>query len=317
MESKISFTQTIKEELCLLEQSDDVLKGILSSFIRVNGTISFRNNEERLVLITENARIAKYMYKLIKYFFKDNKIFFSYRRSMNFNKSTQYLINLVGNLDNVYQTLYLDFLESKINYLLTNKEERIIGYLTGLFLASGSCNDPSSSNYHLEFSFHNEDFANAVLKMISKIKSYSFSFKLIKRRNNYVVYLKRSDEISSFLAFLNASNSCMEFENIRVDRDLSNILNRTINCDSYNYKKTMEKAKEQIECIDLLDTKIGIPYIQNIKVKTLCKIRKENPEATYNELAVLMSETLDEKVSKSNVNHLFIKIKKMSEQYKE
>ena len=41
-----------------------------------------------------------------------------------------------------------------------------------------------------------------------------------------------------------------------------------------------------------------------------------NPEATYQEIAELMSEALDETVTKSNVNHIVIKIKKMIEDFK-
>ena len=50
-------------------------------------------------------------------------------------------------------------------------------------------------------------------------------------------------------------------------------------------------------------------------MKLLCKARLNNPEANYNELAEIISEELEQSVSKSNVNHLFIRIKKMAEEY--
>ena len=46
-------------------------------------------------------------------------------------------------------------------------------------------------------------------------------------------------------------------------------------------------------------------------------MRLNNPEANYSELAELVSKELDETVSKSNVNHLFIKLRKMVETYEE
>ena len=75
-----------------------------------------------------------------------------------------------------------------------------------------------------------------------------------------------------------------------------------MNMDSYNYKKTIDKASEQIRDID--------------EIKELCYLRKENPEATYAELAKLLTNRIKVVVSKSNINHLFIKIKEMAKGYR-
>ena len=66
--------------------------------------------------------------------------------------------------------------------------------------------------------------------------------------------------------------------------------------------------------IDYIEKKIGINHISNEKLRVLCKIRKENIEANYNELALMLSEELHTSVSKSNINHLFIKLKKLYEE---
>ena len=155
---------------------------------------------------------------------------------MKLYKSTAYLINVIDGVEEIIKTLPVDLLNSKIPYELHNKEDKIRGYLVGTFLASGSCNDPHTSNYHFEFSFSELEYANSILKLTNKIKSTSLNFKITQRRNKHIVYLKRSDQISDFLAFLNANNSCIEFENIRMDRDFSNTTNRLMNCDSYNFK---------------------------------------------------------------------------------
>lgn len=315
MLEKISFTKLIKEELTNNIYKDSEIKSILAAFIKVNGTISFSNDGEKLTLKTENANIAKFIYGLLKDRYPRAIVSFSFVRVMKLYKSTSYLINVVSGIEEIIKGLPVDLLNSKIPYELHNKEEKIRGYLIGSFLASGSCNDPHTSNYHLEFSFNDEEYALSVLKLTNKIKSTAFNFKTIKRRNKYIVYLKRSDQISDFLAFLNANNSCIEFENIRMDRDFSNTTNRLMNCDSYNFKKTLDIANKQIEYIKLIDEKLGIDNIQNIKLKCLCKLRIENPEANYNELASLLSEELEESISKSNVNHLMIKIKKMAESF--
>ena len=301
MKDKISFTHAIKDELASKDVSKAFAKSVIASFIKLNGNVVFSRNNNRLVLKTETSSTAKYIYKLLKENYPYLMISFSFLKSMKLYKATEYLINVN--------------LEDKIPYDLQDKEEKIRGYLVGTFLASGSCTDPISSNYHLELVSNDENYTHALIKMINKIKSIKFDFKMIKRRNKYLIYLKRSDQIANFLAFIGADNSCIEFENIRMDRDFSNSTNRLMNCDSYNFKKTIENAKKQIEEINIVEKKLGVDNLQNEKLKVLCKARLANPEANYSELAQIVSEELDETVSKSNINHLFIKLRKMVENY--
>lgn len=315
MKDKISFTRAIKDELASKDVSKAFAKSVIASFIKLNGNVVFSRNNNRLVLKTETSSTAKYIYKLLKENYPYLMISFSFLKSMKLYKATEYLINVNSGAYELFEDLKLNLLEDKIPYDLQDKEEKIRGYLVGTFLASGSCTDPISSNYHLELVSNDENYAHALIKMINKIKSIKFDFKMIKRRNKYLVYLKRSDQIANFLAFIGADNSCIEFENIRMDRDFSNSTNRLMNCDSYNFKKTIENAKKQIEEINIVENKLGVDNLQNEKLKVLCKARLANPEANYSELAQIVSEELDETVSKSNINHLFIKLRKMVDNY--
>lgn len=309
----ISFTKQIKEELVALEFTRLIKLSILGALIKNGASYRFEKGKTVLSFKTENAHVAKFIYQIIKSINDEAKVSFSYRKKMKLYKTTEYLVNLTSEVEKILEELNIDLLDYKIPYNLTNKEEKIKGYFLGLFLMSGSCNSPNSSNYHLEISCSNEEDAKNILKLIAKNKIYSFDFKMIKRRSQYIVYLKKSDQIASFLAYIDANYSCLEFENIRLDRDYANINNRLINCDTYNYKKTIQKAYQQLETIKLIDEKLGIKNIANEKVKALCLLRIEHPEATYLELAELLGEALSAKVSKSNINHLFIKINEIAE----
>ena len=315
MNERLTFTHMIKDELSQKEVSVSCAKSIIASFIKLNGNIILSKNNTRLVLRTETSSTAKYLYKLLKIYYKDILVSFSYLKSMKLYKSIEYLININQGTNQIFDDLKIDLLEDKIPYHLQDKEDKIRGYFIGSFLASGSCTDPVSSNYHLEIVVNDENYANSIIKMSNKIKSAKFDFKSIKRRNKYVIYLKKSDQIANFLAFINADNSCMKFEDIRMDRDFSNTTNRLMNCDSYNFKKTLENSKKQIEEIEFIDKILGIDNLQNEKLKALCKARITNPEANYNELAEIISTEMGTKVSKSNVNHLFIRLRKMVEDY--
>ena len=316
MEEIISFTNEIKNEITANINLDTEMKrSLLAAFIRVNGTIKFKNKNEYLILRTENAKVAKFIYSLIKDLYEDVVVSFSFRKTMKFYKATEYLVNIINGGTTIFSSLDINLLESKINQELINKEDKIRGFLMGLFLACGSCNSPKTSNYHFEFYVSDENLAKNILKIINKIKSSQFDFKLTKRRNNFVIYLKKSDQISGFLAFLDASNCCIKFEDVRVSRDYSNINNRLIICDQYNYKKSIDKANVQIEQIKLIDKHLGIDNIINEKVQLLCKLRLKDPEASYADLSSMMSEELNIPVSKSNIGHLFRKIENMAKLY--
>lgn len=316
MEEIISFTNEIKNEITANINLDTEMKrSLLAAFIRVNGTIKFKNKNEYLILRTENAKVAKFIYSLIKDLYEDVVVSFSFRKTMKFYKATEYLVNIINGGTTIFSSLDINLLESKINQELINKEDRIRGFLMGLFLACGSCNSPKTSNYHFEFYVSDENLAKNILKIINKIKSSQFDFKLTKRRNNFVIYLKKSDQISGFLAFLDASTCCIKFEDVRVSRDYSNINNRLIICDQYNYKKSIDKANVQIEQIKLIDKHLGIDNIINEKVQLLCKLRLKDPEASYADLSSMMSEELNVPVSKSNIGHLFRKIENMAKLY--
>ena len=316
MEEIISFTNEIKNEITANINLDTEMKrSLLAAFIRVNGTIKFKNKNEYLILRTENAKVAKFIYSLIKDLYEDVVVSFSFRKTMKFYKATEYLVNIINGGTTIFSSLDINLLESKINQELINKEDKIRGFLMGLFLACGSCNSPKTSNYHFEFYVSDENLAKNILKIINKIKSSQFDFKLTKRRNNFVIYLKKSDQISGFLAFLDASSCCIKFEDVRVSRDYSNINNRLIICDQYNYKKSIDKANVQIEQIKLIDKHLGIDNIINEKVQLLCKLRLKDPEASYADLSSMMSEELNIPVSKSNIGHLFRKIENMAQLY--
>ena len=66
MRSKTSFTSQVKEELVTNSYpSSDRLRALLSAFIRINGSILFRNKKTLLQLNMENAKIGKFIYQTI------------------------------------------------------------------------------------------------------------------------------------------------------------------------------------------------------------------------------------------------------------
>ena len=127
-------------------------------------------------------------------------------------------------------------------------EDEIKAVIKGVFLASGCIVDPKS-DYRYEASFKNKSCAEYYIDVLSLL---DFTPKLIKREKVgiYIVYFKESEQISYMLGLLEANRNMLAFENIRVEREVSNTKNRTNNCELANLAKSMNTAREQINAIN-------------------------------------------------------------------
>lgn len=314
MQAKVSFTQKVKEELCSIPFSDEHLRAFLAAFIKVNGHLSISGGQSSIICKTENAKIAKFIYHSIDRIYGISPRF-SYSKEMNFKKRVTYSV-IIDEGDYIVGDLEISFLDGKIAKNIVCNDDMISGYVSGAFLASGSVNSPKNSNYHLEISLNDESYAKWFSKLLIKYKGTIFEPKIVQRRNNYVVYLKKSQQIADFLTMMGCVDRTLEFENIRIERDTSAILNRYHILDSTNYKKTTDAANRQIEDIKIIDKVLGIDKVQNEKQRVLMRLRLENEDLTMFELSEKMSEELGEEISKSNINHLFRAIHTQAERFK-
>ena len=313
MRSKVSFSKTVKEEIATNEYgSQDRLKALLASFIRINGALSFRNKETVITLKVENAKIAKFIYTTIKQFYGDI-VTLSYARRTNLNKSLLYTITVNEKGQEIIEDLDISFLEGKISKDVVWNDDTIAGYLAGAFLASGSVNSPTTSNYHLELTLSSQNYAKWMLHLFNRFTKLNLTPKIVKRRENYVIYLKKSDQISEFLALIGATNACLEFESVRVERDTANSMNRQQNFDFANMRRSLEAGMKQKEMIELIDQVIGIENIKNVSIRTLCRLRLEYESASFSDLADLMSEELGKEITRSSVYKWMKKIEQMYE----
>lgn len=304
MEHKVTFASQIKEELVSeVDLSNERLQALLSAYIRINGVLSYANKKTIVILKTENAKIAKFIYSSIKKVKPDVDIKLDFVRKNNRKKTFYHVI--VSDADELLDLLSISFLEGKIPKDVVYNDETISGYLAGAFLASGSINSPKTSNYHLEITTVSENYAHWLAKLFPKYKKIEMSPKITKRRDRFVIYFKKSDQISNFLIMIGAANCCMEFENQRAYRDFTNNTNRLTNLDYANMERTTEVAKRQIKEIKYIDDVLGIHNFHNTKKELLCYFRLDNESLSMSELADKLSEELGIRITKSNVNHLF------------
>ncbi len=323
MPTKISFSRYVKEDIVRSKSEGEVQytdarkRAMLSAFVRLNGTISVGTEGTRLLLRSENAKVVRFFYNLVKELY-DIDASFSYQKQMRFNKKTYYTIIIEAKADEILDDLKVSLLGGAIDRKIVYSDDTAAGYAAGAFLATGSVNSPLSSNYHLEISTEDEVLANKLCKLIERFRHANFTPRVIKRRERYVVYLKRSDHIGEFLIFIGATAASLEFEKIRIDRDMQSAANRLALCDEANYQKTLKSSEQQIADIKLVSQVHGLNHFENPKMKPLCELRLANEDMSMNELAIALSEqlNLDPPITKSNIAHLFRQLNKLATSYR-
>ncbi len=134
-----------------------------------------------------------------------------------------------------------------------------------------------------------------------------------RRRSGYIVYLKEAEKIGDFLHIVGAVNAMLAFEDLRIMRDMRNSVNRLVNCDTANLKKTANAAAKQVEDIQLIEEKFGLENLPE-KLTVLARFRLTHPELSLKEVA---AQVPDGPISKSGVNHRFQKIREIAKQLKE
>ncbi len=306
----MSYTTKIKEEVLKISREKSETIAELSGYIRNNGYI----NNNLFHLTTENKLIANKLIDLFKSIYEiDIKI--EQKDNLNFSKNTLYLLTIEEKRDFILKDLgYFDennnYLEQPPQYIVGANEE-IRAYLRGVFLCSGSINDPKTSRYHMELLINEPKEAVFVQKLLN---IFELNVKLLTRDKGYMLYIKEAEKISDYIKILGASNAVLYFENIRIYRDQKNKANRLNNCEQANIDKIVQTATNQLEYIKIIEENLGESLLDD-KTKEALEYRKKYPEASLKELSEIISLETNKAITKSGLNHRFRKIKELAEKF--
>lgn len=307
----MSYTTKIKNEIVeiALEKSEALAE--LSAYIRNNGSIS--NN--KLVLTTENINIKNKLIDLFEEIYETTPNI-EVKDGLNFNKKDLYVISISNNLDFILKDLcYYDenkeFMDSPKEYLVGANEE-IRAYLRGVFLATGSINDPKTSRYHMEILIIKPTEAVFVQKLLN---IFDLNAKILTRDKGYMIYIKEAEKISDFLKIVGASKAVLYFEDVRIYHEAKNHTNRLNNCEQANTDKVIEAAAIQLKNIEILEENLAVELLDD-KTKEALEYRKKYPEASLKELSEIISLETNNKITKSGLNHRFRKINELASRLK-
>lgn len=300
----MSFSIEVRNELARLFAADKCCSmAELAALLRMGGTLLIRGSGmPGLTFSTENAAVARKALTLIRQEFAvAAEILVS--RARRLQKRNSYQIRIVPSPAVTKLLTSLGIMAAGgwagDDSALLRKPCCRRAYLRGAFLGGGSVNKPEG-DYHLELVTANETFARTLYRLL---RSQHLPAGMTERKSDFVVYLKGGDAISSFLGLVGAYQAVMNFENVRVVKDMRNQVNRLVNCETANLQKTVNAAGRQLDAIRLIERRLGLEHLPGALRET-ARLRLEFPEATLQEL---VDESCG-KPGKSGMNHRLRKL---------
>ena len=298
----MSFSNDVKNELSRIESNEVCCdKAELLGVLRMSGAIIIRGSNVGIHFSTENAALARRILQILKNNYQvQTEVVIT--RSRRLKKNNRYQVRVIPapQFSKALKELQLLSVESDLKNPLLYKNCCKRSFLRGAFLGGGSISRPSS-DYHLEMVTENEDFAHTIIKVMH---SFSLKAKLTDRKNDFIVYLKDGESITNFLSVIGAHGAMMDFENVRIVKEMRNNVNRVVNCETANLNKVVKAAVRQINCIKYIDEHMGLSQLPQ-GLQDTARLRLENPDASLNELVEYANG-----IGKSGINH---RLKKLQE----
>lgn len=301
----MSFAKTVKEEMTTIPVNQSEMLAEISAFFHLSCELSEIDNNQIIIYTSKNATVTIRFLKLLRSLYPSSvKLDIKDEKVLTHRKSIK--IKILSPVEQIISEHGINQKEDNKELLLRTPETKQ-AFLRAAFLIGGSVNDPITSNYHLEI--FAKDASN-ILFIQSLMNYFNLNAKIIKRRSGYIAYLKDSEQISNFLILTKAQNSLFKFEDVRIQRDFNNSINRIINMEVANEQKVIESASRQVDDIKYIQKHLTLESL-NPKLKEAAILRLENPELSLTELQEAYFDKHNKKISRSGLNHRFIKIKEI------
>ena len=287
----MTFSTEVKNEITKLESSRLEYISELSALVRNSAII-----DDTIKIVIENNAVARRAYKLLKEIYDVNPSI-TIRKRIGINKGYSYILEIKKRIGDILTDLSIMdkglFLNIPKSYIYDDEDTKR-AYLRGVFISTGSINDPKTSRYHLEFIVDDNEYATFVSSLLNE---NNLNSKVIRREKNYMVYVKEADKIADFLRIIKAYNAVMYFENIRIYREKKNNTNRLNNCEQANMDKVFMTSSKQLHDIELLQKWDMIDLLDE-KLQEVIKYRLEYPESSLQELSDIMSKDTGKVITK-------------------
>ncbi|MBC8531368.1 DNA-binding protein WhiA [Gehongia tenuis] len=309
----MSFSSEIKEELVHVGvKRSCCIRAELTALIQMAGTIHLKGMRHlALTINTENGAVARRAFSFLK---KRYGIQPQIQMTEHTQPKKSHVYELMVDAEDALRVLRdtgiveddgdgFFNLNWRIQPSVVESECCKRAYLRGAFLGRGSMADPEKM-YHLEFVVDREELAASLVELLQKKE---INAKAIPRKDHFVVYLKEGEHVIRLLSMMGAHGALLEVENIRILKDMRNNVNRKVNCETANINKTVNTAVRQIECIRLVEQRIGFDRLSP-NLRQIAELRLNYPDASLQELGAM----LDKPIGKAGVHHRLRKLEEMA-----
>ncbi|MBU4193911.1 MAG: DNA-binding protein WhiA [Actinobacteria bacterium] len=294
-----SLIQEVKEELARHRSSRRCCRlAELSALLHIDGTYTIRGGGRHL-LVTDSSGVntARKIYTLLHSLFDVETPVVKVRRSSPRHQNV-YRLEL-GEQPGFHQVLNeLGVLDSRLSperslpVRLTRDSCCAAAALRGAFLGGGYVSE-AYKPADLEISFSSRDAAMSFEALFNR-KSLEPGTRA--RRGQWVLYLKKREAISVFLAIIGAYGAHLQWESQNIMKSTKNRVNRLVNCDTANARRLAEASIRQREVVNEIISMGLLEGAEPVLVE-LAESRLLYPQASLAELG----ELLDPPVSKSCV----------------
>ncbi len=307
----MSFSGEVKKELCeQISPARHCRLAEISAIIAFCGKLVVDKDQTLILkLQTESTILTKKIFLLLKQVFRVSAELTT--RAISAKKNLYELTLSAEETDLVLAACKLSATEEEKNGCPLMVESTIVtksccrrSFIRGAFLAAGSLSNPNKA-YHFEIVVSQEKNGELLCEVM---RSFDIDAKMIARKYHYVVYVKEGSQIVDLLNVMEAHVALMEFENVRILKDMRNTINRKVNCEAANINKTVKAATRQVEDILYIKEKVGLATLAE-GLEEIALLRIEYPEASLKELGEMLSPP----VGKSGVNHRLKKLCEIAE----
>lgn len=295
----MSFSDEVRYEICANINDKDKKFACLYGMLLFSRTLT----AERICFQSKSQKSADTFGELFNAVFHRE---IQYKKSEAKNGKTMYIYDIGDTelIDSVFRKYRIEIGERCINHEIISIGS--LGVFTaGVFLASGSVNDPEKE-YHLEFTSPEKKIANELILLLGNI---GVNAGLTVRRGQYIVYIKGSESIEDTLTFINAQQCTLELMNVKIYKDVRNKANRITNCDNANINKVVKASMKQVDDIMLIAEKRGLDSLTN-ELREVAELRLESTGLSLQDIG----ESLNPPISRSGVNHRFKKLAKIADE---
>jgi cell division protein WhiA len=297
-----SFSSQVKDELAHeLPDLPCCQRMELAAILRASGRVSIGGADRLSVTVsTDHAPVARKVIKLVKAAFPGVQTEVRVLRRRRLRKNLMYQVRIPpqpGVTELLKETGILTRsgnLTDWANLSFLHQDHCRRAYLRGTFLGTGWVSSPERQ-HHLEFTTTETEAAEALGQMLF---SYGIPVRVNYRKDSMVLYLKDDDHITRFLGVVGASQSLFHYEDVRVKKELRNLVNRQVNAETANLSKTVDAAHRQIEALERLSAAGGLARL-NPALRELAMLRINHPDASLKELG----EMCHPPVGKSGIAH--------------